>query len=346
VSHFDKALASNAGYAPALSGKGDALLAQGKSDAALQAFRAALSADPSLTGLTNRVAALQFRGEQQQVAAARKAADAGQFDQARRGYQAAIAASPQSAFLYRELAIVDGKAGDRASALIHAQQAVQLDPTDVTALTLIAETYEADHDWAHAIEAYSAVNAADPSEATAAKIEDLRSTAAFESMPQEYRAIAETPAVTRGQLAALIGIRLGDVLRRVRPAAVPVVTDTRGNWAATWIVAVTRAGVMEVFPNHTFQPSAAVRRADLAAAASRLLSVIAADNPRLAARWRDPRPKFSDLAPTHLSYPAAARAVSAGIMTPFPDGSFQLARPVSGADAIDAVTKLAALAKK
>ena len=34
----------------------------------------------------------------------------------------------------------------------------------------------------------------------------------------------------------------------------------RGNWAAPWIMAVARAGLMEVYPNHTFQPNAIVRR--------------------------------------------------------------------------------------
>ena len=43
---------------------------------------------------------------------------------------------------------------------------------------------------------------------------------------------------------------------------------------------------------------------------------------------------------------AAARAVSAGIMAPLDGGAFQLNRPVTGKDALDAVSKLAALAKK
>ena len=60
-----------------------------------------------------------------------------------------------------------------------------------------------------------------------------------------------------------------------------MITDTRGSWATPWIMAVTRAGVMEVYPNHTFQPAAVVRRGDLADAASRVLSLIAAEKPAL-----------------------------------------------------------------
>jgi S-layer homology domain len=123
-----------------------------------------------------------------------------------------------------------------------------------------------------------------------------------------------------------------------------VITDTRGSWAGPWIQSVTRAGVMEVYPNHTFQPAATVRRGDLAEAASRVLSIIAAEKPTLASAWRDSKRQFVDLPPAHLSYPAASLSVGAGVMQPLPDGSFQLTKPVSGAEAVAAVKRLEELA--
>jgi tetratricopeptide (TPR) repeat protein len=343
--HFDKALAQNAAYAPALAGKGESLLSLGRTDAAAEAFEAALAADPNLTALRGRVDVLKFRGVQQNIENARKAADAGKLDEARRGYLAAIAASPESAFLYRELAAIEHKSGDHASGLVHARQAVNLDPADARALMLIAEILEGTGEWTKAADAYAAANAVEPSEATAAKADQMRERAAFDAMPEEYRAIETSPTVTRGQLAALLGTRLGDLLRRA-PAKPVVVTDVRGNWAVPWIQTVTRSGVMEPFPNHTFQPNTVVRRGDLAQAVSHVLGLIGAANPRLAVRWRDPRPKFADVGPTHLLYPSAARAVSAGIMAPLEGDAFQLTRAVTGSEARDAVSKLEALAKK
>jgi tetratricopeptide (TPR) repeat protein len=343
--HFDRALAQNVAYAPALAGKGESLLSLGRTDAAADAFQAALAADPGLTALSGRVDVLKFRGVQQNIENARKAADAGKLDEARRGYLAAIAASPESAFLYRELAAIEHKSGDHAPALVHARQAATLDPADARALMLIAEILEGNREWEKAAEAYAAANAVEPSEAMVAKADQMHEKAAFEAMPEEYRAIETSPTVTRGQLAALLGTRLGDLLRRA-PAKPVVMTDVRGNWAGPWIQAVTRAGVIEPFPNHTFQPNTLVRRGDLAQAVSRVLSLIGAANPRLAVRWRDPRPKFADVGPTHLLYPPAARAVSAGIMAPVEGDAFQLTRAVTGSEARDAVAKLEALAKR
>jgi tetratricopeptide (TPR) repeat protein len=346
VTHFDKALAANASYAPALAGKGDALLAQGRADAALAAFQAAVAADASLTALGAKIDALKFRNAQEGVANARKAADVGRFDEARRLYQNAIAASPDSAFLHRELAVVERRAGDAAAAIDQAQQAVKLDPSDTRALTLIGEIYEGDKQWTNAADAYTAVNAIEPSEALAAKIDQMRQKAALELMPDEYKAIDGAPTVNRAQLAALLGVHLEALLGRARGTNAVLTTDTRANWAAPWIMAVTRAGVMEPFANHTFQPNAMIRRGDLAAAVSRVLTLIGTEKPRAAAKWRDPRPKFADLSPAHLSYPAAARSVSAGVMAPLEGDTFQLSRGVTGAEALDAVSKLEALAKK
>ena len=346
LAHFERALGANAAYAPALAGKGEALLSLGRSDAALEAFEAAVAADPNLSQLRDRVDVLKFNGIQQNIERARKAAEKGNLDDARQGYLAAIAASPESPFLYRELAAIEHTSGDNRSALVHADQALKLDAADARALALVAEIYEGSQDWAKAADAYAALNAVEPSDATAAKVDAMREKAAFDTMPAEYRAIETSPSVTRAQLAALIGVRLDDLLRRARGSNPVVMTDVRGSWAAPWIMSVTRAGVMEAFPNHSFQPSGAVRRGDLAQAVSQVLSLIATEKPRLAAKWRDPHPKFTDVGPTHLAYVAAARAVSSGVMSMLEGDTFQLARPVSGAEALDAVSKLQTLAKK
>ncbi len=102
---------------------------------------------------------------------------------------------------------------------------------------------------------------------------------------------------------------------------------------------------MEVYPNHTFQPAAIVRRGDLAEAASRVLSLIAAEKPALASSWRSANRQFTDVPPAHLSYPAASVAVEAGVMQALEDGSFQLSRLVTGAEAVAAVKKLEDLAE-
>ncbi len=340
AAHFARALAGDSAYAPALAGRGEALLTLGQREQALASFEAAVAADPQLTPLRSRIEVLRFRGLQDDVDAARKAAEAGRLADAHALYERTLAASPDSPFLYRELAIVERREGHLSAALEHARKAAELNPGEPRNFVTIGEIFEAQGEFVKAADAYGAAAAIEPSESLDARIGELREKAAFAAMPAEFKSIETSPSVTRAQLAALIGVRLDDLLKRASPTNAVVLTDTRGNWAAPWILSVSRAGIMEAYPNHTFQPNAIVRRGDLALAASRALSLIAAENPRRAASWRNARGRFPDLPQGHLSHPAASVAVQSGVMTPMDDGSFQLSRPITGAEALAAIRKL------
>ena len=338
-------MVANPRYVPALVGRGEALLGLGQREMALKSLEAAVVADPGQSALRTRIEVLRVRGLQEDVADARKATEAGRLDQARRLYDQAIAASPDSPFLYREVADVARRQGDLDAALRQAEKALELEPTDVRAQVLLGDIYDAQKDPAKAVAAYEAALALEPNEALERKVEALREGLALAAMPVEFKAIEGSPTLSREQLAALVGVRLDGLFKRAPRQNAVVITDTRASWAIPWIMSVTRVGVMEVYPNHTFQPGSIVRRGDLAEAASRVLSLIAAEKPALASSWRGAKRQFTDVTPAHLSYPAASVAVEAGVMQPLEDGSFQLARLVTGAEAVAAVKKLEDLAE-
>src|SRR5687767_4123305 len=107
AAHFDRAVTADARYVPALVGRGEALLAAGDRAGALASFEAVVAADPGRSALRERIQVLRFRGLQDDIAAARKAAEGGRAAEARPIYHRAIAASPDSPFLHRELAAVE-----------------------------------------------------------------------------------------------------------------------------------------------------------------------------------------------------------------------------------------------
>ena len=348
LARFDLALRQSANYAPALVGRGDALLAQSKTAEALQAFQAALAGDPSLTIAAQRVQVLQLRVLQAELVEARRAADAGRFDDARRAYQRAIAASPESAFLYRDLGAVERRKGDNKAALEAMRRAVAMDPTDARSLVQIAEILEAQGDFDGAMQAYTQAAAVEPSEAIAAQLQRVRERAAMARMPAEFGQIGGSPRLTRGDLAALLGVHFANLLDAQRGRPTPVITDARGHWAAPWILPVARAGLMEVNPNYTFQPRSPVRRLDLARAISRALNLAAASRPALAARWQaagrqGSAPRIVDVPVGHLNYASVAQVVAAGIMPLFGDGAFRPADIVTGKEALQVIDRVETL---
>ena len=344
LADFTAALVHSPRYVPALVGRGQALLGLKRDEEALAAFEAAFAADNSLTDVRRRVEVLRFKSAQEAVEGARAAAKAGRLDDARAAYRRAIEASPDSPLLHRELGIVERRRGDSQLALTELRRAVELDPSDVTSLIQIGELLEQRLDFAGAEATYRQAADIEPSDALTKRIEAAAEKARLAKLPPDFHAIPESPQITRGELAALIGIRLEPLLLRAQDRQI-VITDARGHWAASWIARVARAGVLELFANHTFQPRSRVRRGDLAAAVSRLVLLAAAEDAERRDAWTTARPTIADMAPGHLSYPAVSVAVASGVM-PLDEGDrFAVTRPVSGSEAIDVVERVAALAR-
>lgn len=343
VTRFERALQADAEYVPALVGRGRAFLEMDRPGDALASFEAALARDPSLTDLRSRVDVLRFRATQDMLARAKAAAEARRWDEARAAYQQAIAASPESAFLYRELAAVEHKAGQTDAALEHYRRSVQLDATDARSLAAIAGILEAQGDVMGALSAYERAAAVDANEVPGGAIARLRASVALAKLPEEYRAIPGQPSLTRAEVAALVGVRLESLIARTKPRQV-IITDIRSHWAQPWIAPVVRSGIMETLPNYEFEPSRRVRRGELATTVSRILTLIAGAKPDLAKKWQGARLSINDVSSTHLNYPAISMAVAAGVM-PLAAGNFDLLRPVTGAEAIDVVSRLEALAR-
>jgi tetratricopeptide (TPR) repeat protein len=343
LASFGTALTAAPDYVPALVGRGQVFLAMKREADALAAFEAALAADPSLTDVARRVDVLRFRNVQQIIEAARTAAAAGRADEARTAYERALTMSPDSAFLHRELAVVERGRGNGDAALEHFRRAVELDSADAASLIEIGDLLAQRQDFDAAEASYRRAAAIEPSAQLSAKMAAVAEKAREARLPAEFRAIPAAAQVSRGDLAALIGIRLDRVIAAM-PARQVVVTDTRGHWATEWIMQVARAGVIEAFENHTFQPRAQVRRGDLAAAVSRIVTAAAARDAALRKKIAE-RPKIADMGTNHLSYPAVSVAVASGVMPLLDGGRFEPGRIVSGAEALDVIERLRALAR-
>jgi tetratricopeptide (TPR) repeat protein len=333
---FDRALAIRGDYLSALVGRGEALLALERDADAIVAFERALAVNPSLNDIRRRVEVLRFQGLERDLAAARQAAQSGRADEAIRLYRAAIGASPDSPFLYRELGLIELQRGESEAALGHFRRAVELDPSDAASLGQIARLFEERGELDEALRVYDEAIALEGSADLTRRRDSVRERIELAKLPDEYRAIPSAPEITRGDLAALIGVRLGPVLGAARDGV--VVTDIRNHWAGTWIVPVVNAGAMAPFDNHTFQPREVVERAEFAETVARLLADFA---PQERIReWRAAAVRFSDVPTGHLAYQSASLAVASGVMTRGGDDSFQPSRPVSGAEAAEAIERL------
>lgn len=343
ATRFGAAIARNDRYLPAWQGMAEAQLGLDNDAQAIAALERIVALDPKQEAAKTRLDLVRFRQLQALIEAGRRARQAGRFDEAEDALERALALSPKSVMILRDLTAVEVDRGDLAAAEAHARQVVQLQPAEGESHASLGAILEARGNYREAAAAYGRAADVDPRWRTRA--EALRDRAELAALPPEFRAIPSATTLTRAQVAAYIGIRFKGLVEKAPRRATVVATDVRTHWAAPWILPITQAGIMDVFPNHTFQPSTTVRRGDLARVVVQLMTLAAAGRPAEVAKWRAARPRFVDLPPAHLMYPAAAFAVGCGAMTA-PENRFNATRPATGPDLTTALARVEQVAPR
>lgn len=341
---FDRALANRDDYLAARVGRAEALLELGREGEAFAAYNEVLDVAPGHPVASRRVDVLRLRALQADVALGRTAMVSGDHATARAALERAVAASPDSAFLHRDLARVAAELGDDDEALARTARALELDDTDAESWALQGRIKARRGNLTGALEDLRRAVRLNPDLPDVADtIASIEADMAEALLPSEFKAIPAQPAVTRGDLAALLAHHLPALLEPRRPAV--LITDARRHWAQASILQVIRAGVMTEYANHTFQPAAAVSRGDLAVAVDRVLTLVARRTPAASQAWQAARVTFSDLRPGHVLYAPASRAVASGVLEPV-EGRFGATQQVSGAAAAAAVERLAQVVER
>ncbi|HIM14304.1 MAG TPA: tetratricopeptide repeat protein [Acidobacteria bacterium] len=341
AAQFRLALDQKEDYVSALVGHGDALYRLNDIVSALKSYRFAVKIKPSLLRVERIVAELSLQVMTDQLVEARQFGEDGRLTDSEQAYREVIQGSPGSAFLYVELARIKQQQNELSEALVVIGQALALDDTYAEAFLLQGDLFESNGELELAVSAYTRANAIAPSELTADALSRARSGLRAVDLPTEYREIVTKGEITRGELAALLGVELGGLLRDAgSEVSTPIFTDTRNYWASQWVIEVARAGVMNVDGRYQFEPGRVVRRGGLAEIVAATLLLIAEFDPESGRRWRAARPRFTDLTSDHLNFDSASIAVGADVLDLSENGRFLPTRVVSGRDAADVVAKL------
>ena len=339
--YFDAALNLESEYGSALVGRADALLALGDTSGALQAYESAIQAEPSLERVATVIEELRFQIVTVRLGEARTAFSEERLADSSQAYREVITVSPESSFLYVELGQVLIDQGRYAAALVELKHAQRLDPQGGAAILLEGQLLENRGDLVGASEAYERAIEFDQTGAAIAALERLTEMARLAELPSEYRDIAGKRQITRGEVAAVMGVNLDPLIAEAgRDGSTLIFTDIRNHWANEWIVAITKAGLMTAEGRYNFEPDRFIRRAGFAEVVADVLVLIENRNQMELNSQNPEPPTFSDLPVDHLNYEDATKTVAAGVLPLFDGNRFFPTRPVSGAEAADAVGHL------
>ena len=313
-------------------GAGEAAARLNDLGTALEHYGRAAEAHPADPTARKRLADTKLLFIEQRLAAARAAADASDATAAIAEYRKAIAGVPEVAGLRIELANLLVAAGDLAGAAAALEGDPSSDPQVLARLGAVRGQLK---DYEGSVKAYTRALERDPSnQELRTKLENAHRAFEFARMPEEYQRIYSAPQITRADLAALVDVKV-TALSRLGAFEPKVAVDISGSWAKDHIIKALAFDIITVYPNHTFQPGAMVRRGDLARAVARVLDLLS---------WpAGQAPAISDMGRNHLYYDAVSRVVGAGLLDLTPEGAFEAWRPVSGQQAVDVIESLSRL---
>jgi tetratricopeptide (TPR) repeat protein len=340
---FRAALIHDGRYAPALQGLVEAELGLGRTAEAIDALERLVPLSPDPEAVRTRLDVLRLKEMQSFIDGARAARQAGRYDEARGLLERAQNRAPTSAAILAELAAVETDRRSFGPAEAYARRAIEVDVNDASGHAALGAVFEARGQYRDALAAYTRAASIDSRWNDAVTRVRERTEAGL--VPTEFKDLEAAATVTRAEAAAYIGTRLERLLAAAPRRVLAVATDVRQHWAEPWILTVTGAGVMEILPNHTFQPAQSVRRDEMAAILAALVELALNDRSKELVSLRAVRPRFADLSEVHLFYPPAALAVASGTMTIGEDARFNPTRPVTGADFVRAIRRIQQIAR-
>jgi Tfp pilus assembly protein PilF len=314
-------------------------------DKAFAELREILARAPGHRWAGPRFEALRADLVREATAAAREAYAGGNRETAKREFLKVLAYAPDTPAIHLELARLYRQEKNTEAALPHYRAAVEGPKADNALLREYAEFLAEAGELGLSLEILERLAAAEPKDATVVKrVEEIKSKLGVYELPSQYDGITDLEAITREDLAALIGVKFGDVLAAPGPRT-EILTDIATSWAQRFIVKVASLEIMAGSVNHTFQPRRIINRADLADAAVRLIGVLQQRGAKFVPLVETRRIQVADVSPDNFYYASITKALAYQIMTLTPERRFESDRTVSGAEAIRVMDIILELAK-
>jgi tetratricopeptide (TPR) repeat protein len=317
----------------------------GEEDKAFNALREVLKVDPLNSWAREGYEGLKLQKTEQAVASAREAAARGENETAKESYLKALHYSPESVEIHLALAGLYKSENKIPSALVHLKAAIEGAPDNIEALQMYAATLAEAKQYDRSLDVYQRVLELDSeNQAARQQVEELKNKLGIVELPSRYNEIPLATAVTREDIAALLAVKLRDVLAEtsVQP---PIIVDISASWASKYILKVTTLGLLMVHSNHAFQPKRTVTRAELADTLYRTIQYLESKGHRFIHQIPPNRIQVQDVTPDHIYFQPINQIISYQVMELYPDKTFRTDQPVPGTEAVKAIDILLALAR-
>jgi len=340
---FKHALANSPEMTIIHTGLAQVYVRTGREDQAFSEFREVLKNEPEHPWIKPRYEALKKKKTEESMMLAKSFLDSNNLAESKKAYLKALHYSPEDSEAHIALADIFLKEESLQNALTHLEVASDLEPRNSDIQKKYAETLFLAGENKKSFEIYKALEEQYPKDTEIkSRLETLKNRLGIFELPSQYDAIQASEAVTREDMAALLGIKFKDILNE--PARKPlIIIDIATSWASEYILRMTSMGILDVYPNHTFHPKKIVTRAEMAEILVRLTDSLKYKGHRFVQHIPPEKIRISDISPDNYYYRPIIRILSYDIMTLSTDKSFKPDLPVSGQEAMNFLDLILAL---
>ncbi len=303
---------------------------KGRDDRAFAEYREILKREPEHPWAKQQYEILKNKKYDESLLEAKAAIAAGDADGSKEAYLKALYYAPQSTEVHLVLADIYKKENKLQNALVHLKAASSNEPENAGILRDYAETLYLAAQYTKSLEIYEKLNNLEPgNREIEGRIEGIKNKLGIYELPTRYNSIASSEAVSKEEIAALLAVRFKGILDEV-PGTPPIIIDIATSWASQFILQVTSLGILDIYPNHTFQPKKIVTRAEMAEILLRLIDYLKKKGYKFIQQIPPEKIQISDVASHNYYHKAITEILSYNIMDLSLEREFNPDLPVSG----------------
>ncbi len=307
----------------------------GREDSAFTEFRNIIRLDPGHPWAKSRYNTIKSQKTTQAIQEARAYTLTGETEKSKAAYLKALFYSPASVVAHFALAEIYQNETNFQSALVHLKAASTYDPENSEILELYGDVLFSIQDLKKSLEIYEKLRLLEPENPQVKnRLEIIKSRLGIFELPSQYDSIPNREAVTREDIAAVIGVKFKNILEDPSQQP-PIIVDIATSWATKFILQMTTLGLIDVYPNHEFQPKKILRRAELAEILVRLIMYLDEKGHRFIQQIPLDRIKIADVTPSNYYYQPILTIISYDIMSLYSDKTFKPDAPITGRETIN-----------
>ena len=306
----------------------------GREDSAFTEFRNIIKLEPEHPWAKSRYETIKTQKTTTALKEARAYVSEGETEKGKAAYLRALFYSPISVDAHFALAGIYQEENNPQSALVHLKAASTYDPDNIEILKLHGDVLFTIQDHKKSLEIYEKLSLEEPDNPQIKnRLEIIKSRLGIFELPSQYGRIPNAEAVTREDIAAVIGVKFKDILEDPVQQP-PIIVDIATSWATKFILQITTLGLIDVYPNHEFQPKKNLSRAELAEILVRLIMHLEEKGYKFIQQIPLDRIQIVDVTPSNYYYQPILTIISYDIMSLFSDKTFKPDTPITGRETI------------